>query len=131
MQDTAIKYALIVVLGATGSVCRYLLAGFAQSLTAGTFPLGTLVVNLIGCFLIGMLNTALTGPIPIRPEYRVGIVVGLLGGFTTFSSFAWETFSLAEDGQKAGAALNIVLSVVVGLAAVWTGARVTQRMVGV
>ena len=125
------KYLLIMLGGAVGSLCRYQMQGWAQTWIAGTFPIGTLLVNVVGCFVIGVLNSAFIGPFPIRPEYRVGVVVGILGGFTTFSSFGWETLSLADDGQQSTATLNIVLSVVLGLVAVWTGSRLTQRLYGV
>jgi CrcB protein len=125
------KYILIMLGGAVGSLCRYQMQGWAQTWISGTFPIGTLLVNVIGCFLIGALNTAFTGPFPIRPEYRIGIVVGILGGFTTFSAFGWETLALADDGQRTGATMNIVLSVLLGLVAVWAGSRLTQRLYGV
>jgi CrcB protein len=126
-----LKYALILVGGAFGSLARYLLQGWVQAATGGTFPLGTLIVNVSGCFAIGFLMALFTGPYAIRDDYRTGIVVGVLGGFTTFSSFGWETFSLANEGQFLRAAANVLVSVVVGLAAVYAGARLAQRWFGV
>jgi CrcB protein len=124
------RYVLIMAGGALGSVCRYTLQGWAQRLCDGSFPLGTLAVNVIGCFVIGVLNMLFTGPWPIRMEYRVGVVVGLLGGFTTFSAFGWETFALANEGQLASALLNVAVSVSAGMAAVWLGYRVAERFYG-
>lgn len=126
-----LRYALILVGGAFGSLARYVLQGWVQDATRGTFPFGTLIVNVSGCFVIGFLMTLFTGPWPIRDDYRIGLVVGVLGGFTTFSSFGWETFSLANEGQFLRAAANVLLSVVVGLAAVYAGARLAQRWFGV
>jgi CrcB protein len=108
-----------------------MVSGWGQKLTAGTFPVGTLLVNVIGCLLIGFLNATFNGPIPIRPEYRIALIVGILGGFTTFSAFGWETVSLANEGQSLRAALNVVLSVVLGLVAVWIGVRLAERCFGV
>lgn len=126
-----LKYALIAFGGGAGSLLRYLVQGWAQRMTRGTFPLGTLIVNVVGCFAIGYLNMLFTTRWPIRMEYRVGLLVGVLGGFTTFSAFGWETFSLANDGQALRAMLNLLLSVGLGWAAVWIGCRVAERSFGV
>ena len=72
-----------------------------------------------------------TGPWPIRAEYRVGLLVGVLGGFTTFSSFGWETFALVNEGQGAGAVMNVLLNVMLGMTAVWVGYRLAERLYGV
>ena len=125
------KYAFIMVGGAVGSLLRYLLQGWGQAATSGTFPLGTLIVNVAGCFAIGCLNALFTGPWPIRADYRTGIIVGLLGGFTTFSAFGWETFSMANEGQALRALVNVLSSVTLGLAAVWGGYRLAGRWFGV
>jgi fluoride exporter len=125
------KYALIMAGGAIGSLLRYILQGWGQNLTNGTFPLGTLGVNVIGCFVIGFLNFVFTGPWPIRPECRIGLLVGVLGGFTTFSSFGWETFSLANEGQGLRAMMNMLLSITLGFMAVWLGYRLAERWYGV
>lgn len=126
-----IKLALIAVGSAAGGVLRYLTAGWGQGLTSGNFPLGTLIVNLAGCFAIGFLNRALTGPLLMREEYRMALTIGLLGGFTTFSAFGWETFSLAGDGQWWRAGLNVGLSVGLGVLAVALGARMSDVLMGV
>jgi CrcB protein len=125
------KWLLIAVGGAFGSILRYAIQGWMQRAINTNFPLGTLVVNLIGCALIGFLTATLTGPKMIREEYRIGIIVGVLGGFTTFSAFGFETFSLANDRQFAFAALNIVLSCGLGLLAVWAGYRAAEFLYGV
>lgn len=124
------RYVLVMAGGALGSLCRYAVQGWAQKAVYGSFPVGTLLVNVIGCFLIGVLNMLFTGPIAIPVEYRVGVLVGLLGGFTTFSSFGWETFALANDGQSLSALTNVLASVGLGMAAVWLGYRIAERLYG-
>jgi CrcB protein len=104
------KWVLIAAGGAFGSVLRYAIQGWVQRLTSGSFPVGTLAVNVSGCMLIGFIAAALTGPILVREEYRIGLTVGILGGFTTFSAFGLETFNLANDGQLRLALANVVLS---------------------
>ena len=125
------KWLLIAVGGAFGSVMRYAMQGWVQRATSSSFPLGTLVVNLIGCALVGFLAATFTGPKLIREEYRLGIIVGILGGFTTFSTFGWETFSHINDRQFAFAALNVALSCGLGILAVWAGYRVSELVFGV
>ena len=125
------KIATIAIGGAAGSVLRYWLGGVVQRMTGGPFPSGTLIVNLSGCLLIGFLGMILTGPVLVREEYRVGILIGILGGYTTFSSFGRETFLLLADGQFGLAVTNVVLSNVLGLAGVWLGHRAGQRLFGV
>lgn len=125
------KVLLIAAGGAAGSTLRYLAAGWVQKLSGASFPFGTLAVNVVGCLLIGCLGAAFAGPVLIREEYRVAILVGALGGFTTFSTYAWETLSLANDGQIARALANVLLSNAVGLLAVWIGYRTAQSWWGV
>lgn len=124
------KWTLIAVGGALGSVLRYAMQGWVQRAANGSFPAGTLAVNVLGCAALGFLAAALTGPILIREEYRIGLTVGILGGFTTFSTFGLETFNLANDGQWRFAMLNMALSCGLGLAAVWLGYRAAERWFG-
>jgi CrcB protein len=126
-----IKWLLIAAGGAFGSILRYALQGWVQRSTNSSFPIGTLAVNIIGCALIGFLTATFTGPKLIREEYRIGLIVGILGGFTTFSAFGLETFSLTNDRQFALAALNVVLSCGLGLIAVWAGYRAAEFLYGV
>src|SRR3990172_12184263 len=121
------KLLFIAVGGAIGSVLRYSVGGWAQRLTQGSFPVGTLAVNLCGCLAIGFLGALLAGPWLVREEYRFGILVGLLGGFTTFSSYGWETFALTNEGQFGMALANVLLSNGFGLLAVWAGYRVAEK----
>jgi fluoride exporter len=125
------KWLLIGAGGAIGSMLRYAVQGWVQRLSNGGFPIGTMAVNVIGCLLIGFLAAAFAGPVLIREEYRVGLTVGILGGFTTFSTFGLETFTLANAGQLRFAALNAVLSCGLGFVAVWIGYRAAERWLGV
>ncbi len=129
-----LKYLLIAVGGALGSLARYGMQGWIkQVFVTAILPLGTMAVNILGCFAIGLLSGYLRGPHGLRvPEaYQIGLMVGVLGGFTTFSSFGLESFNLANDGQFLFAALNVVLSCTLGLAAVWIGFRLAERVFGV
>jgi CrcB protein len=125
------KLTLIFLGSGLGGLFRYTLSGWVQRLGNGSFPWGTLAVNLAGCLLIGFLTVALAGRLLVREEYRVALIAGFLGGFTTFSAFGIETFALVNDGQYARAIANVILSVVLGLAAVWAGYRFAEAWLGV
>lgn len=124
------KLAFVALGGGFGSVLRYVLAGWCQQLTRGSFPLGTLCVNVLGCLAIGLLKAAFNGSVLIKEEYQIALVIGLLGGFTTFSSFAFETFIQANERNLLSAGLNVVLSVALGLVAVWIGYRLGEKCFG-
>ena len=93
----------------------------------GTFPLGTLVINITGSFVIGFLMTILTERFKLDPNWRLLLVVGFLGGYTTFSSFEWETYTAVRDGARWTGALNVVSSVILGYLAVWLGSMLGRR----
>jgi CrcB protein len=106
-------------------MARYWLSGAVASRYGETFPLGTLAVNVSGCLVIGLLAT-LTGPDGrwLAPDwFRPFFLIGLLGGYTTFSSFSLQTLTLVQDGQWLGAAGNVAASVGLCLAGVWLGAQ--------
>jgi fluoride exporter len=124
------KVFLIALGGALGSVLRYLMSAWMQRLANGTFPFGTLTVNVIGCLLIGFLNALFFGPFLIRAEYRLAVTAGILGGFTTFSSFGWETLSFINDGEWMYAAANVAANNILGLAAAWGGYRLAVAWFG-
>ena len=108
--------------GFFGSIGRYLLSGYIQHLMKGTgFPYGTLVVNLIGCLLIGFLSQWVGARGFLSPETRLFIFMGLLGGFTTFSTFSNETMNLWQAGESVAALSNVAVHVVLGLGAAWLG----------
>ena len=116
-------YVWVALGGALGSMVRYACSGLALRWFGMGFPYGTLFVNVIGSFVIGVLGTlALSGGRMLSTtDARAFLIVGILGGFTTFSSFSFETLSLARTGNLSGAAANIVLSLVLCLVAVWLG----------
>ena len=126
----AYKALLVFLASGVGGVLRYLMSGAVQAWWGPTFPIGTLAVNVVGCLAMGFLATALTGPIIVREEYRIAILVGLLGGFTTFSSFGRETMTLVADGEWSRAAANVLLSNLLSLAAVWAGAMASIKLYG-
>lgn len=103
-----------------GGISRYLISLFIQNKFLSTFPYGTLSVNIIGCLLIGLIF-GISEKTMIAVEWRMFLVTGLLGGFTTFSSFSNETVGLIRDGQYWTAFMYISLSVVIGLLATFTG----------
>jgi CrcB protein len=119
---------LVAAGGAAGSVARYLMASAVQKATGWEFPLGTVLVNVVGCFLIGLLYVWLVARHDPREDLRGLLIVGVMGGFTTFSSFSLETVTLMLNGSYANAVLNVVVSVVACLGGTWlaiTLARIT------
>jgi CrcB protein len=124
------RLVLIFLGGGCGTVLRYLVQGWVQKLAGPVFPLGTMVVNLSGCLVIGLLGSLLLGPRPIAEDYRFAILTGLLGGYTTFSTFGWETLKLTEEGEYLYAGLNVVLSVALGLTGVWLGRQLIHTIYG-
>jgi len=113
-------FLLIAVGGAAGSVLRYVVGGAVQRMSAGGFPIGTMFVNVSGCFLIGILLRQFLN-MQVSPELRAFLIVGFCGGFTTFSTFSGETLGLIEGGEYGRAAGYVMLSVVLCLAATFVG----------
>ncbi len=109
---------------------RYLASGWGQRLSDGTFPIGTLLVNLLGCLLVGFFGSLFAGPVIVREEYRFALLVGFIGGFTTFSTFGYETLALLADREWWQAAVNMLASNVFGLLAVWLGYRLAVQWQG-
>jgi len=122
-----IRYLLVLIGGGTGAMARYAAGSAIMIRFGGKFPLGTLVINVTGSVLIGFLMTMLTERFKLDPNWRLLLVVGFLGGYTTFSSFEWETYSALRDGARWTGALNVVSSVTLGYAAVWLGAILARR----
>lgn len=118
-----LKLALIFAAGGLGALARFGVHSAVGRALPIAFPLGTLLVNVLGCFAIGYLATAFAGSFPVREEFRFAVVVGLLGGFTTFSTFGLETMALLESGSWAQAMANVVLSSGLAILAVWVGHR--------
>jgi CrcB protein len=114
-----VNILLIAIGGALGSAARYLLSSFVLRATGSLLPIGTFAVNVVGCVIFGAIIGAAQQRFILTAEARAFLLVGVLGGFTTFSSYAYESFLLMRDGQLAAAAFNIVGQVVAGLAGLW------------
>ena len=113
---------LVGIGGFLGSVFRFLLSGFVHRLIPlSEFPFGTLAVNVVGCLLIGVLNGLAETRQVIGPELRLFLMIGMLGGFTTFSTFGYETLALIRDAEVFRAMGNVALHMFFGLTAVWIG----------
>jgi len=118
-----LKYLLIVSGGGLGALARYLVGTTIMARFGGRFPVGTFVINVSGSFLIGLLMTLFTGNLRSDPAWRMFLVVGCLGGYTTFSSFEWELLASVREGGYWIAFLNAIGSLVFGFLAVWLGTR--------
>ncbi len=117
-----IKILLVGTGGFIGSILRYLMSGLVYQLLAKPwFPYGTMAVNITGCFLIGLCGGLAETRQLFSPEARSFLFIGLFGGFTTFSTFGYETVALLRDGQMVSALSNILLHVILGLGAVVLG----------
>jgi CrcB protein len=122
-----VKYLLVALGGGVGSLARYVAGAAVMSRFGGRFPLGTLAINVTGSFLIGLFMTLLTERFAPHPNWRLLLVVGFLGGYTTFSSFEWETYSTVREGGAWLGLVNVVGSVTLGYLAVWLGAAIARR----
>jgi fluoride exporter len=116
-----IKALVVFVGGGIGSVFRYAMAAWMYALFGAGFPYGTFAVNIIGSFVIGLFLTVAEGRFLVSPDMRAFVAIGILGGFTTFSTFTFETLGLFKDGSFFMGALNIVASITVALFAAWLG----------
>jgi len=113
--------AMIAFCGALGCLSRYWLSGWIYSLIGRGFPWGTLIVNVVGAFCIGLIMEFSIRSTLVSPMLRTGIAIGFLGGLTTFSTFSYETFRLVEDGDFLRAAANVFASVLICLLFTWVG----------
>jgi CrcB protein len=120
----------IAVGSAVGGVTRYLLGGLVQRGTSGTFPIGTLVINVTGSFLLGLLYRYATDSAAISPELRAMLTIGFCGGYTTFSTFSYETVRLLEDGEMGRALTYILLSVLLSVGGAMLGIAAGREIVG-
>lgn len=113
--------------GFVGAILRFLISGWIQRITKSAFfPWGTLGVNLTGCFLIGLLGGRADHHELFSPETRIFLLIGVLGSFTTFSTFSYETLALIRDQQIVSVLFNIFAHVGFGLAAAWVGYSISQ-----
>ena len=118
-----LDYLWIMFGGALGTGARYWLSGFTAQRVGETFPVGTLLVNITGSFLIGFFVAMVdpSGPFLVSPRFRQFFTIGICGGYTTFSSFSLQTLELMHEGDWLKAALNILFSLLGCIAAVWLG----------
>ncbi len=120
------RYLIIMAGGAIGTLARYAASSAIMARVNSRFPFGTFFVNITGCLLIGALMTILAER-GAHPNWRLGLVVGVLGGYTTFSSFEYEAYLSTRTGFPFVALMNVAASVVVGYLAVWLGAALATR----
>lgn len=115
------KYLVVLAGAGLGGLARYVAGTWIMAKYGGRFPLGTFVINITGAFLIGVLMTVLTERFHPHPNWRLFLVVGILGGYTTFSSFEYETYQAVRDGERWLGLLYVAGSVVLGYLGVWLG----------
>ena len=129
MRTEMLNLVYVGVGGLIGSIGRYLVAGaMYQMFPNSYFPIGTAAVNILGCFLIGLLNGLGELRQLLSPEMRIFLLIGLLGGFTTFSTFGYETIASLRTGEFLPAFANVLIQVIVGLSAVWLGYTITRYL---
>ena len=127
VKECGLKIFLIALFGAIGTLARYGLQGVVQIRMGGAFPYGTLLINLSGCFLLGLIGQLTLNRMLISSDMRMAISVGLLGGFTTFSSFGWETAKMLEEGEWSSASAYVCASVIAGLFLSVAGIRLANK----
>lgn len=115
------SYMLVFLGGGIGAAARYWLSGLIHERLGSGFPYGTLVVNIVGCFIIGFVMGSMQERFLSHPSLRLFLTIGILGGFTTFSSFSYETIAMLKDGEIAFASLNIFASVLCCISGTWIG----------
>ena len=115
------KYFMVAMGGALGSVLRFWVGGYISNRFPTRFPSGTFIINCTASFLIGFVITVLAERADWSPNWRYLIPIGFIGGYSTFSTFEYETFRVFQEGELLIAGLNVVLSVVVGFVSVWLG----------
>ena len=123
------KILLIGVFGGAGAISRYLVTMLAVYWWGTAFPVGTLLVNVAGCFLLGILFYVAQATNVLPDEWVHGIGVGFLGGLTTFSSFGYETYARIENSLWRTATANVLLNLVLGLLAVWAGISLARAFI--
>ena len=124
----ATQYLFIAFGGALGAVARYVVGSWVTRLTGGTFPWGTFVINVTGCFILGVVATLLAERVLSNPNWRPMITIGFVGAYTTFSTYEYETAQLGSSFQ---AFANLVGSVIAGYGAVWVGIQLAHWIAGV
>lgn len=124
-----LKILLLLTGGALGTLARYALSGFVQDRTVSLFPLGTLSVNLAGCFLVGLIWGFFEEG-SLAPHWRTFVFIGILGGFTTFSTYALESVNLLRDGDWRTALFSVLLNNVGGILLAYGGMVIARYFIG-
>lgn len=119
---------LLILFGSIGTLARYWIGGLIQYRAGSSFPMGTLVINLTGCFLLGGIGEYALQHISISPDLRIAITVGFFGAFTTFSSFAYESSRMLQEGDWTKMVLYVSISVVGGILLAMTGIHLADRI---
>lgn len=122
------KYLVVGFGGALGAMARYWFAALIGERFPTRFPLGTLLINVSGSFIIGFFLTLVTERLNIHPNWRLGVAVGFVGAYTTFSTFEYETFRLLETGSGVSGFMNVIVSLVLGFLAVWGGIALAREI---
>ena len=115
------KVMMVAVGGGIGATTRYLVSTWAAEKFGTDFPYGTLIVNVVGCFIIGAFMTLATERLIVSPYWRLLVTVGFVGGLTTFSSYSYETLKLLEEANIMMAMYNLLANVMMGFLATWVG----------
>jgi CrcB protein len=121
------KYLVVLAGAGLGGLARYVAGTWVMAKYGGRFPLGTFIINVSGSFLMGVLMTLFTERLNPHPNWRLFLVVGILGGYTTFSSFEYETYQAVRDGARWMGMLYLTGSVALGYLGVWLGALLAVR----
>lgn len=123
-----LRIIFLIVFGALGTLARYGFDGWIQYRVGSVFPAGTLAINVLGCLILGVIGQFGLNHITMSPDLRIGLTIGLMGGFTTFSTFGWDTVRMLEEGEWAKASIYVGASVVGGLIAMMLGMRVGDAL---
>jgi len=123
-----LKIMVVAIGGSIGAAARYVVSTWAAERYGSDFPYGTLIVNVVGCFIIGAFMVLVTERVIANPYWRLLVAVGFVGGLTTFSSFGYETLKLVEDAQFQWAAYNIMTNFIFGFFATWLGMTLARAI---
>jgi fluoride exporter len=124
----SVRIILLIIFGAAGTLARYGLDGWIQYRVGPVFPTGTLTINVLGCLALGVIGQFSLNHISVSPDLRIGLTIGLMGGFTTFSTFGWDTVRMLEEGEWIKASIYVGASVLGGLIAMMMGMRVGDAL---
>jgi fluoride exporter len=123
-----VRIVLLIAFGATGTLARYGLDGWIQYRVGARFPAGTLAINLLGCLLLGVIGEFSLNHISVPPDWRIGLTIGLMGGFTTFSTFGWDTVRMLNNGEWLKAIVYVGASVLGGIICMIAGMRLGNAL---